>query len=100
MSFVCLLQIHLHFPDGSSLKDKRRELQSLKEQLRHRFGASVAETEHQELWQRSTLTVALVGRDVHSLDEAAAKLSRYVDSQFPDGVWIERGTVSAEEVLG
>ena len=100
MSFVCLLEIHLHFPNGSSLKDKRRELSSLKEQLRHRFGASVAETDHQDLWQRSTLTAALVGRDVHSVDEAAAKLTRYVESRFPDGVRVERGLISAEEILG
>src|SRR3954454_16784030 len=100
MSFVCLREIHLHFPDNGSLKGKRKELLSLKAQLQRRFGASVAETEHQDLWQRSTLSVALVGREMHSLDEPAAKLCRYVDSQFPDGVWIERGTVSAEEVLG
>jgi uncharacterized protein YlxP (DUF503 family) len=99
VSFVCLLQIHLHFPDGSSLKDKRRELQSLKEQLRHRFGASVAETDHQDLWQRSTLSAALVGRDVRSVDEAAAKLTRYVESRFPEGVRIERGLISADEIL-
>jgi uncharacterized protein len=99
MSFVCLLEIHLHFPDNGSLKGKRKELLSLKSQLQRRFGASVAETEHQDLWQRSTLSVALVGRDVRSLEAAASKLSRYVESQFPDGVWVERGLVSAEEVL-
>jgi uncharacterized protein len=100
MSFICLLEIHLHFPENGSLKGKRKELLSLKAQLQRRFGASVAETEHQELWQRSTLSVALVGRDVHSTEDAAAKLCRYVESQCPDGVWIERGTVSGEEVLG
>ena len=99
MSFVCLLEIHLHFPENGSLKGKRKELLSLKAQLQRRFGASVAETQHQDLWQRSTLSVALVGRDVRSLEEAASKLSRYVESQFPDGVWVERGLVSAEEVL-
>jgi uncharacterized protein len=99
MSFVCLLEIHLHFPENGSLKGKRKELLSLKSQLQRRFGASVAETQHQDLWQRATLSVALVGRDVRSLDEAASKLSRYVESQFPDGVWVERGLVSAEEVL-
>jgi uncharacterized protein YlxP (DUF503 family) len=100
MSFICLLEIHLHFPSNGSLKGKRKELLSLKAALQRRFGASVAETDHQDLWQRATLSAALVGRDVHSLEEAAAKLSRYVESQFPDGVWIERGTVSGEEVLG
>jgi uncharacterized protein len=99
MSYLCLLEIHLHFPAGNSLKAKRKELLSLKAQLQRRFGASVAETDHQELWQRSTLSAALVGRDVHSLEEAAAKLTRYVDSQFPDGVRVERGLVSADEIL-
>jgi uncharacterized protein YlxP (DUF503 family) len=99
MSFICLLEIHLFFPENHSLKGKRKELSSLKEQLRHRFGASVAETEYQDLWQRSTLSAALVGRDVHSVEEAAAKLTRYVESQFPDGVRVERGLVSADEIL-
>jgi uncharacterized protein len=99
MSFVCLLEIHLHFPDNGSLKGKRKELQSLKAQLQHRFGASVAETGHQELWQRSTLSAALVGRDVHSVEDAAAKLTRYVESQCPDGVRVERGLISADEIL-
>jgi uncharacterized protein YlxP (DUF503 family) len=99
MPFICLLEIHLHFPDNGSLKGKRRELVSLKAQLQRRFGASVAETDHQDLWQRATLSAALVGRDVRSLEEAAAKLSRYVEAQFPDGVRIERGLVSAEELL-
>jgi uncharacterized protein YlxP (DUF503 family) len=99
MSFVCLLEIHLHFPEGNSLKGKRKELQSLKAQLKQRFGASVAETDYQDLWQRSTLSAALVGRDVHSVEEAAAKLTRYVEAQFPDGVRVERGLMSADEIL-
>jgi uncharacterized protein YlxP (DUF503 family) len=100
LSFVCLLEIHLHFPDNGSLKGKRKELSSLKEQLRHRFGASVAETDHQDLWQRSTVSAVLVGRDVHSIDEAAVKLTRYVESRFPEGVRVERGLISADEILG
>ena len=52
MSFVCLLEIHLHFPENGSLKGKRKELQSLKAQLQRRFGAAVSETDHHDLWQR------------------------------------------------
>jgi uncharacterized protein len=99
MSFVCLLEIHLHFPDNGSLKGKRKELVPLKAQLQRRFGASVAETDHQDLWQRATLSAALVGRDARSVSEAAAKLERYVESQFPQGVRTERGLVSGEEIL-
>jgi uncharacterized protein YlxP (DUF503 family) len=72
----------------------------LKAQLQRRFGAAVSETAHHDLWQRSTLSVALVGGDVGRLTDAAAKLERYVLSQFPDGVRVERGMASTEEVLG
>ena len=100
MSFVCLVEIHLHFPDNGSLKGKRKELAGLKAQLQRRFGAAVSETAHHDLWQRATVTAALVGRDSATVDDAAIKLGRYVESQFPQGVRVERGLLSAEEVLG
>jgi uncharacterized protein YlxP (DUF503 family) len=100
MSFVCLVEVHLHFPDNGSLKGKRKEIAGLKAQLQRRFGAAVSETAHHDRWQRATLTAALVGRDAATVDDAAAKLGRYVESQFPQGVRLERGLLSAEEVLG
>jgi uncharacterized protein len=100
VSFVCLIEIHLHFPDNASLKGKRKELGSLKAHLQQRFGAAAAETDHHDLWQRSTLTAALVGRTPSVVDDAAAKLERYVESQFPQGVRVERGLISGDEVLG
>jgi uncharacterized protein YlxP (DUF503 family) len=72
----------------------------LKAHLQQRFGAAVAETDHHDLWQRATLGAALVGRNASVVDDAAAKLERYVLSQFPDGVRVERGLISGDEVLG
>ncbi len=97
MAFVCLIRIHLHFPENGSLKGKRKELQSLKAQLQRRFGAAVSETDHHDLWQRATLTAAVVGRTASVVDDAGAKVARYVESQFPEGVRVERMLVSAEE---
>ena len=99
MSFVCLLEIHLHFPDNGSLKGKRKELSSLKAQLQRRFGAAVAETDHHDLWQRSELTAALVGREAGALSRRAAALERYVISMFPDGASVECRMVSREDLL-
>jgi uncharacterized protein YlxP (DUF503 family) len=99
MSFICLLEIHLHFPENGSLKGKRKEITSLKAQLQRRFGAAVSETDHHDLWQRATLSAALVGREAGTVSEAAAGLERYVVSQFPDGVRLERALLSAEELL-
>jgi uncharacterized protein YlxP (DUF503 family) len=99
VSFVCLIEIQLHFPGNGSLKGKRKEIVSLKAHLQQRFGAAVAETDHHDLWQRSTMTAALVGRTASVVDDAGAKLSRYVESQFPEGVLIERRLLSTEDLF-
>ncbi len=98
MAYVCLLEIHLHFPHNGSLKGKRRELSSLKAQLQRRFGASVAETDHHELWQRATLTAALVGRHAGQLREHGAGLERFVLGMYPDGARVEVQLVSTEDL--
>ena|SRR5688500_18900101 len=100
MGFVCVLTIELHFPDSGSLKGKRKDLQSVKAQLARRFGAAVAETAHHDLWQRATLTAAVVGRDVGAASDAAASVERFVRGRFPDGVHIERRLVSSDELIG
>jgi len=99
VSFLVLLEIHLHFPSNGSLKGKRKELSSLKAQLQRRFGAAVAETDHHELWQRATLTAALVGRDAAPLRDRAADVERYVISMFPDDARVECQMVSRRDLL-
>ena len=98
MAYVCLLEIHLHFPHNGSLKGKRKELSSLKAQLQRRFGASVAETDHHDLWQRSTLTAALVGRHARQLRDHAAGIERYVLGIYPEGVRVEVRLLSTEDL--
>jgi uncharacterized protein len=99
LSFVCLVEIQLHFPDNGSLKGKRKELQSVKTHLQKRFGASVAETDHHELWQRATLSAAVVGRSATGVSEAAAGIQRYVESRFPENSSSERVLMSSDDLI-
>ena len=57
--YVGILSVELHFPESGSLKGKRKHVMSAKAQLRERFGASVAEVDHHELWQRAALTAVV-----------------------------------------
>ena len=57
---IGLLTLDLHFPGARSLKDKRQALRSLETLIRNRFNVSVAEVEHQDLWQRARLAVVAV----------------------------------------
>jgi uncharacterized protein YlxP (DUF503 family) len=96
--FVAVLVIELHFPDAGSLKSKRKELSSVKAQLRGRLGTAVAEVAHQDLWQRATLTAALTGGSLSTLSAAADNVERWLESRFPDGVRIERIVASVEDL--
>jgi len=98
--FVAVLVIELHFPQAGSLKAKRRELQSIKAQLRGRLGATVAETGHQDLWQRAQLTAALTGGSLPRLSEAADELERFVLARCPEGASVERLLASVEDLRG
>jgi uncharacterized protein YlxP (DUF503 family) len=92
--------IDLHFPDAGSLKAKRRELSSLKAQLRTRLGVAVAETDHHDLWQRATLTATLAGRTATHLADAVDEVERFVLSRCPDGASVERIVASVEDLRG
>ena len=78
--FVAILTVELHFPEAHSLKGKRHFVRSAKDNLRNRFGASVAEVDHHDLWQRATLTVACVARSAHDAEELADGAERWLAS--------------------
>ena len=99
MSYVCFLEIQLHFPENGSLQGTRKELMSLKAQLVRRFGAAVAETDHHELWQRSELTAVLVGREAADVRRRGAELERFVHARFPGSVGITNHLRSREDLL-
>jgi uncharacterized protein len=98
VSFLAFLEIDLHFPEGSDLKGKRKELQSVKTGLQRRFGATVAETGHHDLWQRSSLTAALVGREQRDVTQQADAAERWLVGRYPDGAAVRRTLVSADEL--
>lgn len=79
--FVAILTVELHFPEAASLKGKRQFVRSAKDNLRSRFGASVAEVDHHDLWQRATLTVACTARSAHGAEELADGAERWLGAQ-------------------
>ena len=99
-AYVALVTIELHFPDAGSLKSKRKELASVKALLHQRLGLSVAEVDHHDLWQRSTLAGALVSGSIGHLDEACDGIQRFLDARFPQGVRMNRVLASFEDVEG
>jgi uncharacterized protein YlxP (DUF503 family) len=98
MPFLVALTIHLHLPDNGSLKGKRKELLSIRAALTRRFGASVAEVDDQDLWQRATLAAVLVAGSARELDHSVDGIERYLLARYPEGVRVERRLVSFKDI--
>lgn len=75
---VGILTVDLHLPVGASLKGKRKELLRLRSALVRRFACAVAEVDHHDLWQRSRLTLALVGRTAGETGDRLAEAARFL----------------------
>ena len=95
---MAVLVIDLHFPEAGSLKSKRKELASIKAQLRGRLGLAVAEVDHQDLWQRARLTAALTSGSLATLSAAADNVERWREARCPDGVRGARMFASVEDL--
>lgn len=57
-----------------SLKEKRRALKALKDQIRSKWNVSVAEVDDHDNWQRAVLGIAWVGNDGKFLTSALSKI--------------------------
>jgi uncharacterized protein YlxP (DUF503 family) len=95
-TYVCVVEARLHFGQSHDLKGKRKQLQSLKVQLRQRFGAAVAETDGHDTWQRATLVCALVGDG--TVVARADELQRFLEARCPDGCSFDRDLLSLADI--
>lgn len=89
---VGIVRIELHLPASRSLKDKRQVVRSLKDRIRERARAAVAEVDHQDLWQRAALGVAVVAGDGGQARERLQLVRGLVEQTFEAQLtdWQER----------
>ena len=95
--YVGILSVELHFPEAGSLKGKRKYVKSAKAQLQNRFGASVAEVDFHDLWQRSRLTLSCVAREEREADRLLDEAERYLNGQEYELVSRMREIVSLDD---
>ncbi len=88
--FVALAEVELHLPGARSLKDKRHDVRSLVERLRHRLAVLVVESDHQELHQRAALAVTALATDAEAARGTVARAIDVVHQSFPGVVLDER----------
>jgi uncharacterized protein YlxP (DUF503 family) len=97
--FLGVLSFELFMPEATSLKGKRKYLLQAKAQLERRFGATVAEVDHHDLWQRARLTMAVVRREQREVLRALDEAERYLSAQEYELAGATRTVLSVEEDL-
>jgi len=81
--FVAVAEVELHFPGARSLKDKRHDLRSLVDRLRHRLAVLVVESDHQDLHQRAGLAVSALATDAEAARGTVVRALDIVHESFP-----------------
>ncbi len=79
---VGFLSIHLHIAGARSLKDKRMVLRRITDRLK-KFNVGVAETDHQDLWQRAELSVVAVSNDGVVIDQMLGRVCDEIERVEP-----------------
>ena len=69
------VRLELELPYAASLKDKRQTVRSLKDRLR-RKNVSVVESNHQNVWQRATVEIALAAVSRSAAEEKREEVRR------------------------
>lgn len=85
MPAVGLLSVDLHFPAARSLKNKRAVLRSVKDRLR-KLNVSIAEVEHQNLWQRAKLDIIAIATTRDGVDRSLEIVISEIERYDPDAI--------------
>lgn len=95
--YVGILSVELHFPEAHSLKEKRLHVRSVKAQLANRVGASVAEVDHHDVWQRAGVTLSCVAREHRELVRLLDEAERWLGGQAFELGLVRREIVSLDD---
>ena len=77
--FYTAARLEFLIPHCHSLKEKRSVVNRLKTRLQNRFHVSIAEVDHQDLWQRSAVGLALVVSGPQAGNNAIEAIRREVE---------------------
>ncbi|MBQ26640.1 MAG: hypothetical protein CMH81_00645 [Nitrospiraceae bacterium] len=66
---VAVYTIVIIISESHSLKDKRRVLMQLRDKITRKFNVSMAEIDHHNLWQKTTLGIACLANEQRHVNQ-------------------------------
>ncbi|MBN1755317.1 DUF503 domain-containing protein [bacterium] len=78
---IGICSVELYIPSVLSLKGKRMILKSLLTKIRNKYNVSISEVDHNDLWQRSTLTMVTVANDRKRVDQVLNNVRKFIEME-------------------
>lgn len=79
--YVGISRLELRVPASGSLKAKRHVVKALLGGMRAKFNVSVAEVDHQDLWQRACIGVCCVSETPFQVRKVLQEVERFVSHE-------------------
>src|SRR5918992_4740702 len=86
--FIGMARYELFIPASTSLKDKRRVLKSISTIVRNKLNVSIAEVDHQDLWQRAAFGVSCVSESMSQCRRVMQEVEKLIGKTALDGAEI------------
>ncbi len=83
---VGILIIHLSMPGCMSLKEKRRRISPILNQIHKKFNVSISETDQQDVWQNACLSCSIVSNESVHIEQSFQNVLKYIESHWPDEI--------------
>ncbi|MCE2457333.1 MAG: DUF503 domain-containing protein [Dehalococcoidia bacterium] len=81
---VGVAKLTLRLSGSSSLKDKRRVINSIRERVRNKFNVAVAEVDQNESWQTAVIGITCVSNNVRHADQTLDNVLEFIEADRPD----------------
>ncbi len=69
--------------DIHSLKEKRKIIASIKEKLKNKFNISIIESDHQDLWQKIQVSIAMLSNSKSLIEKCFDQAEDFIFSNYP-----------------
>ncbi|MCG7334009.1 DUF503 domain-containing protein [Sporosarcina sp. ACRSM] len=67
-------------PDVASLKGKRSVLKRMTDRVKNAYNVSIAEVDHQDLWQRTTIAIVATASSKDAAEREVRRAIRFLES--------------------
>ncbi|MFS0574184.1 DUF503 domain-containing protein [Sporosarcina sp. 179-K 3D1 HS] len=67
-------------PEAASLKEKRSVLKRMTDRVKNAYNVSIAEIDHQDLWQRTTIALVATASSTDAAEREVRRAIRFLES--------------------